>query len=80
MGKEPFFNEIFWFDINTYEDSIKVQVLNQNTFRDTVLGQIDIELKTLCVENLDQWFDLSNEGEKGGEIHLVSAWHPGEAE
>ena len=66
MGKEPFWNEIFWFDVNTYEDSIKVQVLNENTFRDSVLGEIDINLSTLCVESLDQWFKLINEGKDGG--------------
>jgi Ca2+-dependent lipid-binding protein len=77
-GKNPVWsNEVFVFDVKNTNEVLKMQVFDEETTIDDLVGDSKIMLSQLAVNGgLDDWFTIRYKGKKAGEVRLRVKWFP----
>jgi len=68
---------VFVFDVKNTNEVLKMQVYDEETTVDDLVGDSKIILSQLAViGGLDDWFVIRYKGKKSGEVRLRVKWFP----
>ncbi len=79
-GKNPeWTNEVFDFYVININDTIRLEVRDEDLATDDLVGESTIVLKELANDDgFDDWFMILNKGKKVGAVRLKVKWFPGQ--
>lgn len=81
VGKNPVWNKMFSFDVFNNKSVINIQVFDEGTISDTLIGGMDLPLKSLISnDSSETLYDIQYKGKKAGAITLKTEWIEGNAE
>ncbi|TMW55151.1 hypothetical protein Poli38472_013913 [Pythium oligandrum] len=80
-GVTPSWNEKFEFHVSDPQsDKLSIKVKNTGFTSSTLIGEVKLPVKMfLSGEIIDQWYSLSNDGKRAGEINLRVQFVGGQA-
>ena len=81
-GKNPeWTNEVFDFYVINIDDTIRLEVWDEDLATDDLVGESTIVLKELAIDDgFDDWFMIRNKGKKVGAVRLKVKWFPEQGE
>ena len=76
-GKTPKWGETVELDVGNIGNKVTIRVKDENVTDACLVGETEIKLSAFCVNGgIEDWWQLSFNGKKAGEIHLIGDWHP----
>ena len=76
-GKTPVWNETVEIDVKYIGDNVTLRIKDENVTDVELIGETEIKLSAFCVSGgIDDWWQISYDGKKAGDIHLKGRWEP----
>jgi len=80
-GKTPVWNQTFNIDVKYIGDDLKIQVYDEDTGSDDIVGESTVKLSAFCIQGgIDDWFQIAYKGKQSGQVHLKGVWKPAAAQ
>jgi len=83
-GKNPSWEQNFSLSIAESDAVLHLEVWDDNTFKDSFIGQVDIPRASLLRQKAAVWYTVFNKGkksdEKRGQVLLAAEFFPGQTE